>query len=186
VAISIEKLFNSLETGAVWDTGVTFNRTNAIPIDKFSVFQSYELANQYAQNSPIAYPGQLIAVVPSSGEVSGYIVSSAGTLTALAVGADLEEISERIAALVADLQNTIIAVANSGSVVTVTKANGTTSSFNTTFIGTRAEYESAYAAGKIPVGTIVVITDEDDTEQENADLTSSLLGTGVLGHMILG
>lgn len=29
------------------------------------------------------------------------------------------------------------------------------------FVGTKAEYNTAYANGKVPVGAIVVITDED-------------------------
>ena len=75
-----------------------------------------------------------------------------------------------------------------GSVISYTKGDGTSESFNTTFVGTRAEYNTAYAESKIPVGTIVVITDEadDDDETENAGASSSMLGTGVLGYMILG
>ena len=56
--------------------------------------------------------------------------------------------------------------------------------FNTAFIGTREAYTAAYAAGHIPVGTIVIITDEDD--EDDSGITSSTLGQGVLGHLILG
>ena len=56
--------------------------------------------------------------------------------------------------------------------------------FNTAFIGTREAYTAAYAAGHIPVGTIVIITDEDD--EDDSGIISSTLGQGVLGHLILG
>ena len=54
------------------------------------------------------------------------------------------------------------------------------------FIGTRAEYEAAIDS--IPVGAIVVITDESDVvlpEVENSTSTS-ILGTALLGSMVLG
>jgi len=82
-----------------------------------------------------------------------------------------------------------------GSLISFTKGDGNEGSFNTTWIGTREEYEAANSENKIPVGTIVVITDEvdedinDDTGNDddiNADATSSILGVGVLGQMILG
>ena len=58
------------------------------------------------------------------------------------------------------------------------------------FIGTRAEYEAA--AANIPVGAIVIITDESDVvlppivEKPEQDSTIAILGTAVLGQMILG
>lgn len=56
--------------------------------------------------------------------------------------------------------------------------------FNTTFIGTRAEYEAANKAGSVPVGAVVYITDDDASVSAGA--TSSVLGVAVLGQMILG
>ena len=73
-----------------------------------------------------------------------------------------------------------------GSVLQYARGDGTIGSFNTTFVGTKAEYTTAYNAGNIPVGTIVVITDESDDDTENAGASSSILGTGVLGYMVLG
>lgn len=51
------------------------------------------------------------------------------------------------------------------------------------FIGTTAEYEAANTAGTIPVGTIVIITDDGDSSD---DITTAVLGTAKLGYMILG
>lgn len=62
------------------------------------------------------------------------------------------------------------------------------------FIDTYANYETAYANGEISNGTLVIIV-EDDVDIGDIDgtggsspsaSTSSLLGTGVLGYMILG
>lgn len=49
------------------------------------------------------------------------------------------------------------------------------------FQGSRAEYEITRAAGLIPNGTIVIITDEGDS-----DSTTALLGSALLGAMVLG
>ena len=88
------------------------------------------------------------------------------------------------------MQTAVTEISNLGSVINYVRANGLTGSFNTTFVGTREQYDSEYAAGNIPVGTIVIITDEeddtDDDATENAGVSSSILGTGVLGYMILG
>ena len=53
------------------------------------------------------------------------------------------------------------------------------------FVGTMAEYQTANAAGNIPVGCIVYITD-DSVDTESSDATSAILGVAVLDSMILG
>ena len=193
MAVERTKLFNDIATGAAWDAGVVFNRTNAIPIDKFSVFDSYENAVIYATTNPVAYPGQLIAVVPEAGDATSYIILADSTLRELAVNIDLglleESLAADIAAVDAIAQSSVAEISNLGSVINYTRANGLTGSFNTTFVGTRAQYNTEYAAGNIPVGTIVIITDEDDDvngDAENAEASSSMLGAGVLGYMVLG
>jgi hypothetical protein len=50
------------------------------------------------------------------------------------------------------------------------------------FIGTTAEYNAAEDKGEIPIGSIVIITDDE----EAGSSTSAVLGTAVLGQMILG
>lgn len=59
------------------------------------------------------------------------------------------------------------------------------------FIDTYANYEVAYANGEIPNGTLVIIVEDDvdigdiDGTGGSSSSTSSILGTGVLGYMIL-
>lgn len=68
------------------------------------------------------------------------------------------------------------------------------------FIGTYAEYQAANANNSIPVNTIVILTDDNgessggnngsgdsgDSGENSPTATSSKLGEGVLGYMILG
>lgn len=48
---------------ALWDVAVSINRTNPLPLDSNGVFFSMEDAEEYVSNSPVAYAGQLLAVV---------------------------------------------------------------------------------------------------------------------------
>lgn len=47
------------------------------------------------------------------------------------------------------------------------------------FVGTQTEYETAYAEGKISVGALVIILDEESPE-------SAILGKAFLGTLVLG
>lgn len=68
-----------------------------------------------------------------------------------------------------------------------TKQDKLTSNYNImygiTFIGTGEEYKAANAAGEIPEGAIIVITDGD---LPTTDETSAVLGIAILDTMILG
>lgn len=161
MAVTRTKLFDTIANGAAWDAGVVFNRTNGIPIDKFSVFTSYDEARTYASSNPVAYPGQVIAVVPEDGETIGYIIQTDGTLKILAIADNINELSaeiERIASAVNELKSKL-------------------------FVGTKTEYEAAEAKNEIAIGAIVIITDDEETL---AVTTTSVLGQAVLGQMILG
>ena len=56
------------------------------------------------------------------------------------------------------------------------------------FIGTLSEYEAA--ASTIPVGAIVVLTDESNVEippvEDETISSAAILGTALLGSMLLG
>lgn len=104
-----QEFFEMKAAGALWDVGVSINRTNPLPLDKNAVFASYDEALTYAQGV-LAYPGQFIAVVAEDGSVTGYIITVAGgagaTLQKLAaqtatgdVVADLAALTTRVGAL---------------------------------------------------------------------------------------
>lgn len=54
---------------------------------------------------------------------------------------------------------------------------------NKVFVGTRTEYDKAYAAGSVGTGALVIILDENEMETSTV---TALLGTAVLGKMLLG
>ena len=104
-----QEFFEMKAAGALWDVGVSINRTNPLPLDKNAVFESYDAALAYAQGV-LAYPGQFIAVVAEDNSVTGYIITVAGgagaTLQKLAaqtatgdVVADLAALTTRVGAL---------------------------------------------------------------------------------------
>lgn len=51
------------------------------------------------------------------------------------------------------------------------------------FIGTQENYDTANSAGKIKTGSLVIILDPNELE---GSTVTALLGTGILGKMILG
>ena len=75
--MTITEFFENLENGATWSAGVAFKRSNPLPIDRYSVFQTEADAKSYAKTNPVAYPGQLIAVVTASG-ATAYIIREVG------------------------------------------------------------------------------------------------------------
>jgi len=57
------------------------------------------------------------------------------------------------------------------------------------FIGTTAEYKTAYDAGLITDGMVVFLTDDDgmiNSGEMDSSSTSAVLGLAVLGQMVLG
>lgn len=51
------------------------------------------------------------------------------------------------------------------------------------FIGTQEEYDIAYAEGKVAVGALVIILNENET---NSDATTAMLGKAIIGTLLLG
>lgn len=81
-----EELFNNLKNGARWDVGVAINRSNSLPLDANSIFESYEAAKAYASKDASkiapygflnnAYIGQIITVVPAEGDIGVYYIDA--------------------------------------------------------------------------------------------------------------
>ena len=68
-----EEFFNKKAAGALWDVGVSIKRGNPLPLDADSVFASFADAQTYV-NGVLSYPGQLLAVVPETGDTVIYYV----------------------------------------------------------------------------------------------------------------
>ena len=69
--MTVQEFFNGLETGATWSAGVAFKRSNPLPLDRYSVFDSYTAVQEYAASNVVAYPGQIVAVVNKQSTESG-------------------------------------------------------------------------------------------------------------------
>ena len=68
------KFFEDLENKATWSAGVAFKRSNALPLDKYSVFATLTDAQEYASSNAVAYPGQIIAVA-ENGKMVAYVLA---------------------------------------------------------------------------------------------------------------
>ena len=74
--MTVTEFFNKLNNGTTWSAGVAFKRAAPLPLDRYSVFSSYNDATTYATTNAVAYPGQIIAVVEESGTGIYYIDQS--------------------------------------------------------------------------------------------------------------
>ena len=94
MATSRQNLFDKL-SGSFWNAGVTFERTNPVPLEKYSVFQTYAEASAYALTNVVAYPGQPIAVI-SETSTTLYYIDNDGSLKEFATGGSTAEIWEAL------------------------------------------------------------------------------------------
>lgn len=97
--MTIQEFFDNLNSGASWAAGVSFQRSNPLPLDKYSVFQTYASAVEYATSNAVAYPGQVIAAY-SDGTEEGieagfgiYYIDQSMALQAVGSKIKLDEIS---------------------------------------------------------------------------------------------
>ena len=67
-----DDFFTALNKGAKWDVGVSINRTNPLPLDVNSVFDTKDNLDAYVAGA-FAYPGQVVAVVEESATTIYYI-----------------------------------------------------------------------------------------------------------------
>ena len=77
-----------IEAKQTWSAGVAFKRSNPLPIDSSSVYETKALAENYVSTSAVVYPGQVIAyadggemvvcVVQEKSDSSGYELKKVG------------------------------------------------------------------------------------------------------------
>lgn len=72
-----DDFFASKAVGALWDVAVSIKRGNPLPLDSNSVFESYEALETYVAG-PLAYPGQVVAVVGESSTNIYYLNQNLG------------------------------------------------------------------------------------------------------------
>lgn len=94
---------NTTSDFAFMEFPMAFSRQDSFPLDKTGVYSSYSEAQTYAQTSPLAYVGQILAVV-ENGEATQYqIKDTAGTLeplgadaVAVATDTEVEEMMDEV------------------------------------------------------------------------------------------
>lgn len=77
--MTVNDFFTNLASGATWAAGVAFQRSNPLPLDKYSVFQSEADLVTYVTTNAVAYPGQIVAVYDATTEeMRAFVISSVG------------------------------------------------------------------------------------------------------------
>ena len=89
--MTVNEFFTNLASGATWAAGVAFQRSNPLPLDKYSVFQSEADLVTYVTTNAVAYPGQIVAVYDEeTAAMKAYVISSVGEDGAyIAVGSEI-------------------------------------------------------------------------------------------------
>lgn len=71
--MTVSEFFTKLNSGATWSAGVSFKRAASLPLERYAVHASYAEAEAYASTNAVAYPGQILAVVETTGTSIYYI-----------------------------------------------------------------------------------------------------------------
>ncbi len=104
-----EEFFEKLTNGAKWDVGVAINRTNPVPLDANSVFESLDALTAYATTNALAYPGQVVSVLGTE-EIAAYLIKTTGEgalISKLAASSASGDISADVEALKTQVANII-------------------------------------------------------------------------------
>ena len=159
-----EEFFALKNKGALWDVGVSINRTNPLPLDKNAVFDTYDNALTYAKGV-LAYPGQFIAVVGET-TVDAYLITVAGSADAALVKLASTTASGDLAADVAALQTKV-------SILTESVGNLETE-LSKTVKSVSAGDNSIKVTGTTTAPSIAVKIAPDKTNSIKVDTTNGL------------
>ena len=79
MATNKDILFDKTLNGSFWNAGVTFERTNPVPLEKYSIFKTLADAQDYAKNNAVSYLGQIITVISGEQTYSAWSFSVGST-----------------------------------------------------------------------------------------------------------
>ena len=96
---------------------------------------------------------------------------------------DLSNVEKSIQDILDNIPTKVSDLENDSNYITETKLSDTFDS--KLFIGTLDEYNILNSENKIKAGALVIILDQEELEN-NSSATTSILGTAVIGKMILG
>ena len=99
-----QEFFDKKNKGALWDVGVSINRTNPLPLDRFAVFADMASLKTYV-SGVLSYPGQIVAIVGET-SVDAYLLTAAGAETAGNEESAIKKLASTTASgdVVADIQ----------------------------------------------------------------------------------
>lgn len=112
-----DEFFDKKNKGALWDVGVSINRTNPLPLDRFAVFADMASLKTYV-SGVLSYPGQIVAIVGET-SVDAYLLTAAGAETAGNEDAAIKKLASTTAsgdvtADIADIKSKLIENAGNG------------------------------------------------------------------------
>lgn len=116
--MTYKELFENLKNGAKWDIGVSISRTNPLPLDQYSIFESLDALNTYAASNAVAYPGQIVAVLTTGGtEEEPTYTAEAYIIKAVGDGANVMKLASTtasgdVSADIANLQSAVSTLQN--------------------------------------------------------------------------
>ena len=116
--MTYKELFENLKNGAKWDIGVSISRTNPLPLDQYSIFESLDALNTYAASNAVAYPGQIVAVLTTGGtEETPTYTAEAYIIKAVGAGANIMKLASTtasgdVSADIANLQSAVATLQN--------------------------------------------------------------------------
>lgn len=77
-----DELFQDITSSVKWDVPVTIKRNNPVPLDSESIFPSLAALTTYVSSSPVAYAGQIVAVVDGTTHTcTTYIINDNGSIS---------------------------------------------------------------------------------------------------------
>lgn len=112
-----DEFFDKKGKGALWDVGVSINRTNPLPLDRFAVFADMASLKTYV-SGVLSYPGQIVAIVGET-SVDAYLLTAAGAEIAGNEDAAIKKLASTTAsgdvtADIADIKSKLIETAGNG------------------------------------------------------------------------
>ena len=103
MAAIIKDVTDGVANGSLWTVPVMINRSNKLPLDKYSLFTTYEAAEAYAKSeSSMAYVGQILAVAKLNNEktavedVTLYVIDKDSSLKEIAEKTDVDSINQKL------------------------------------------------------------------------------------------
>lgn len=112
-----QEFFDKKNKGALWDVGVSINRTNPLPLDRFAVFADMASLKTYV-SGVLSYPGQIVAIVGET-SVDAYLLTAAGAQTAGNEESAIRKLASTtttgdVVADIADIKSKLIETAGNG------------------------------------------------------------------------